>query len=293
MVSASGRTRWTFRKSRQELKAIGLYESAVDGAYGMRTDEAIQALFQNQGVTDFDDWPDRRRTIAAGQVFCRMDGIEVGRIDGLMGPQTATAFEIYAARKANGGKPDPKVESWQDQAAEQPAPPPSHPLPPPSAGAPASKPVWPRQSGVQAFFGTPGSNQVTLILPFPMRIAWDTSKSVSKWSCNKKCRESFERIWKRTLDHYGIDEIKRLRLDLWGGTLNVRKMRGGSSWSMHAYGIAQDVDPERNQLKWGRDKASLDDPAYDAFWSFVYDEGAIALGRERNYDWMHFQFALL
>ena len=34
---------------------------------------------------------------------------------------------------------------------------------------------------------------------------------------------------------------------------------------MHAYGIAWDVDPERNKLKMGRDQATLDAPEYNAF----------------------------
>jgi hypothetical protein len=108
-----------------------------------------------------------------------------------------------------------------------------------------------------------------------------------------KVHDHLKRIWTRTLEHYGLEEIQRLRLNLFGGCLEVRKKRGGSGWSMHAYGIAWDVDPDRNALRMTRDDATLDGPEYDAFWQFVYDEGAISLGKERNFDWMHFQFARL
>ena len=40
-------------------------------------------------------------------------------------------------------------------------------------------------------------------------------------------------------------------------------------------------------------EAVFSGPEYDAFWSIVEKEGAFSLGRERNYDWMHFQFATL
>jgi hypothetical protein len=126
-----------------------------------------------------------------------------------------------------------------------------------------------------------------------MRVAWNMEKSVARFDCNRKVKESLERILIRALDHYGIDAIRQMRLDRWGGCLNVRKMRGGSAWSIHSWGCAVDIDPDHNQLKFHRAQATLDNPEYDAWWRFVYDEGAISLGRERDYDWMHFQFARL
>ena len=103
--------------------------------------------------------------------------------------------------------------------------------------------------------------------------------------------DSLGRVLAVVLDHYGLDEIKRLRLDLWGGCLNVRKMRGGDRYSMHSWGIALDYDPERNRLKWGRDKASFAKPEYDPWWEAWEQEGWVSLGRQRNFDWMHVQAA--
>lgn len=286
------------RDLQSRLKAAQLYEGAVDGAIGGLSRAAIDALLLQQSVKRFELWPIGRRILAAQQLLCRIDGIEVGDIDGLMGTQTRQAFAIYDARKVTGGKVDAAVEAWRDDAAA-PAAVPTRPLPAPitssQVNAPATVPVWPRQSAMDAFFGPKGSGQVQFLLPFEMRIAWDLSSSIGKMTCNARCKESLERIFVRTLDHYGsIGEIQKLRLDLFGGCLNVRKQRGSASaWSIHSWGAAVDIDPEHNPLKATRKTATLDNPEYDPFWRFVYDEGAIGLGRERDYDWMHFQFARL
>ena len=84
-----------------------------------------------------------------------------------------------------------------------------------------------------------------------------------------------------------------MRLDLWGGCLNVRKMRGGSRYSMHSWGIAIDYDPGKNRLKWGRDRAAFAKPEYDTWWRLWEEEGWVSLGRTRNFDWMHVQAAKL
>lgn len=284
------------REVQTELKARGLYSRGIDGDYGPRTDDAVEAFLANQRVQGFSSWPDSRQLIAVKQALCRLRDIEVGEIDGRMGTMTRHAFEVYDARKANGWQKVAAVENWRGDTDEKtPAVIPSHPLPAPSVAGlkPPAHGPWPKQSRVPQFFGDVGTHQATLRFPFPMRLAWETDTVAKTASCHEKCKESFEFIWESTLNHYGIDEIKRLRLDLYGGLLNVRKMRGGSSWSMHSWGIAEDVDPDRNQLKFTRKQATLDDAPYDPFWSFVYAAGAIGLGRERDYDWMHFQFALL
>jgi hypothetical protein len=271
------------REVQSRLISLGLYDGPIGASERSKAhDDAVMALFRFGHVRGWDRWPAARRTIAAGQLLCRMDGIDPGEIDGLMGPQTAHAFTVYEARRTNGGKPAAEVERWRD--GEE------------GAGAsptPAQAVIWPRQAEVAGFFGPVGSAQVRLDFAYPMRIAWDTKQLVSGTSCHAKVRDAFRRVFARTLDHYGHETLVKLGLDLFGGCLNVRRMRGGSAWSMHAWGIAFDIDPARNQLRWGRDRAELAKPAYEPFWSFVAAEGLVSLGKSRNYDWMHFQAARL
>lgn len=250
----------------------------VDGIAGRNTMAAVDALLGQMKVTGTTAWSDNRLVVAAEQALAQLAGIEVGGIDGLVGEQTRHAFEVYDARRANGGQPVPSVETWRDTV--------------PGAVVSPDTPArtqWPRQKDVEAFYGPVGSNQVTLALPFPFRIAWEPERTVTRMQCHKKCSTSFFNIWKKTLEHYGHAEIVRLRLDMFGGCLNVRKMRGGSRWSMHSWGIAMDVDPDRNQLKFHRDQAELDDPPYKPFWDIVYGEGFLSLGLEKDYDFMHMQ----
>ena len=107
---------------------------------------------------------------------------------------------------------------------------------------------------------------VTLQLPYPMRLAWDKDKKVTKMRCHKLIKDN-----------------------LYGGCFNFRKMRGGSDYSRHSWAVAIDLDPERNQLKETSATARFARPEYKAMIDIFYKHGFESLGREKNYDWMHFQ----
>jgi hypothetical protein len=132
---------------------------------------------------------------------------------------------------------------------------------------------------------------VLLDLPYPLRLSWETNTTVQRTRCHAKVKDSLARVLTNVLAAYGQQRIRELRLDLFGGGYNLRDKRGGSSLSTHAWGIAFDFDPDRNQLKWTRDRASFARPEYDAWWKCWEDEGWVSLGRTRNYDWMHVQAA--
>lgn len=142
-------------------------------------------------------------------------------------------------------------------------------------------------------YGTPNETGagylVTLTLPYPMRLAWDTDETVTKLRCHKLVAAKFEAVFKDLLETYGLTRIKELGIDLFGGCFNFRKMRNGNAWSKHSWGIAIDLDPARNTLKETRATARFARPEYQPMIDIFYKHGFISLGVECNFDWMHFE----
>jgi hypothetical protein len=142
-------------------------------------------------------------------------------------------------------------------------------------------------------YGTPNETGagylVTVKVPYPMRIAWDTDSSVKTIRCHKLVADKLLAVFNDLLSHYGYDKIKELGIDLYGGCFNYRRMRSGSAWSMHAWGIAIDLDPARNTMRETKRTARFARPEYKAMIDIFYKHGFISLGREKDFDWMHFE----
>ena len=130
---------------------------------------------------------------------------------------------------------------------------------------------------------------VKIKLPYPMRIAWDLDSTVNTMMCHKLVADKFKAVFTDILSEYGYKQIRELGIDLFGGCFNFRKMRGGSAWSTHSWGIAIDLDPARNTLKETSKTARFAKPEYKAMINIFYKHGFESLGREKNFDWMHFQ----
>ena len=130
---------------------------------------------------------------------------------------------------------------------------------------------------------------VSIKLPYPMRLSWDLNSKVTRMSCHKLVADKFLAVFNDLLAHYGLAKIQELGIDLAGGCFNFRKMRGGSDWSKHSWGIAIDLDPARNTLKETSKTARFARPEYKPMIDIFYKHGFISLGVERNFDWMHFE----
>jgi len=130
---------------------------------------------------------------------------------------------------------------------------------------------------------------ITIKLPFPMRLSWETKTVIKSFQCHKLIADKFVAVFTDILIHYGLTEIQRLGIDLYGGCFNYRVMRGGAELSIHSWGLAIDLDPSRNLLKETSKTARFARPEYKAMIDIFYKHGFESLGREKNYDWMHFQ----
>ena len=142
-------------------------------------------------------------------------------------------------------------------------------------------------------YGTPNETGagylVRINLPYPMRLAWDTDTTVNSIMCHKLVADRLSSVFNELMVEYGYNKIKELGIDLFGGCFNYRRMRNGSAWSMHAWGIAIDLDPARNTLKETKRTARFARPEYKPMIDIFYKHGFISLGIEKGFDFMHFQ----
>lgn len=258
------------------LRAAGYYSGSIDGDIGPRTNAGIdRILAQNARALPPGKLTVARRRVAAAQLVLKAAGFDPGPIDGYAGMLTRQALADWNELQITGKPPAP----WRPDDA-------------PESYEPALPPTWGKQRDVERRFGPAGGPQCTrgkVTPPWQMVLAWNTREKVKVISCHEAVAQSVERVLRRVASAYAPETIVALGLHLYGGCFAMRNKRGGATLSTHAFGVALDFDPERNQLKWTRDRARLarDDAA--EWWRCWEAEGWLSLGRARNFDWMHVQ----
>lgn len=260
------------------LAAAGYYTGAIDGDIGPKSLAAIEAILGAHAAECTSDparWSATRRLVGAGQLVLRDAGHAPGAIDGYAGNQTAGALMEWNHRQVYG----------EDLVLD------ATPTGPPVASD------FPKQSGCDAYYGKPGpevERQLVMVdLPFTMRLDWNLRKDVKRAQLHRRCADSAKAALREILRSYGEGELRRLGLDRNAGTYNPRRMRGGTAWSMHAYGCAWDFYAAPNGLTTRCPQALFCGSEYRKFFDIWEAHGWISLGRAIGRDWMHVQAARL
>ena len=146
---------------------------------------------------------------------------------------------------------------------------------------------WPKPdaANLRAFYGRPGDEaQLTMItLPFDMFYG---GAKVTRTRVNKKCADSLLRVLNDIKTRHGDDERVMRAAEDYAGIFNFRNKRGGSSYSLHAYGAAIDLDADNNTFKqtWPL-SATMPLEIMECF----SREGWLSAGAFWGYDSMHFE----
>lgn len=258
------------------LAAAGYYNGAIDGDIGRESLRAIDTLLRARAsdcISDPAKWSAKRRLIGAGQLVLKYAGHAVGAIDGYLGNQTNGAFLEWNHAQSTGKK----------LVLEQ----------KPTGYKPKVSSVFPKQSQATAFFGQPGPaierEIVNVEIPLPLRIDFSLSQQRRHLRLHRKCADSARGAMEQTVRHYGEEQWRKLGLDRFAGDYVHRNIRGGTSWSQHAYAAALDFYAGPNGLTTRCPQALFCKDDYEAFFDIWEANGWTSLGRAIGRDWMHVQ----
>jgi hypothetical protein len=146
---------------------------------------------------------------------------------------------------------------------------------------------WPSadSGSLKKFYGDPGDeSQLTTFSP-PYLMYYD-GKIIHKVRCHKKVAPSLERILTQIGKQLPSNPEIRDEAEDYGGCFNFRLKRGGSSYSLHAYGAAIDLDADDNTF---RDSWPMQSDMPLEIMEEFAREGWISGGAFWGYDAMHFQ----
>lgn len=122
--------------------------------------------------------------------------------------------------------------------------------------------AWPKQSECDAFYGNPRnrsnpsesspkweSENLVRVKP-PFAIYYEGRPVRAGMSVHRKVADSLSKVFALIWEKAGQNQAT---IDAWGvsnfaGAYNYRMMRGSSRLSMHSWGCAIDLDPDRNAM---------------------------------------------
>jgi hypothetical protein len=267
------------------MAASKFYDGGIDGDIGPKSltaMHAVEAKFAQKYTFAATSTPENRRIIAATQACLDMLGHAPGAIDGWMGVNSTEALNAFLFKEVNG-KPEAIERAPLPGAA--------------ISAASASAANIPHQNDVDAVYGKPGpqiKSRLTIIeLPFSLPLDFNMRARTRRITVHRDCAVSLKKALIEVHAHYGPDEMKRLGIERYAGAYNHRLMRGGTKFSMHAYGCAIDFYAEPNGLRMQCPQALFCGPEYQDFLDIMESNEWLPAIRLWGKDAMHFQRARL
>jgi hypothetical protein len=119
-----------------------------------------------------------------------------------------------------------------------------------------------------------------LTLPFPLRLSWDKSTSVTQMTCHKRIAPVFAMVFGE-IEKRGL----QAKIESFGGCFSFRPQRRSTKLSTHAWGIAIDLNTDDNAQG---STGNMDAGLVEIFRSAGFEWGGEWVGSAC--DPMHFQF---
>jgi len=264
-----------YRQHAQRLANLhrpkGFRPLATDGLIGPKSRALFGSILGGEwtrpGVN-----PDPDRIVAA--FFQKLAAGELKQ-DAFWGPNTEAFAESLLAKHLDNELPIRRDEEEGTDKAK---------------GGRAKVKIWsPTDRQMIRHYGQPGSGFVTFKIPFPIRLAWDLGTIVTSVTMHRLAQAATLHALELIAERFSAADRKELHIDRYGGGANVRKKRGGKTFSTHAFGAAMDWDPDRNRLRESKKTARFARPEYKPFLEAWAEAGFMSLGKAYDFDWMHFQ----
>jgi len=147
------------------------------------------------------------------------------------------------------------------------------------------------QPNVRAKYGKPGdkANFAKVAVPKGFNLKYDGKPVTTINGVHRNVAQSLRGAFDGILAKYGSERINKLGINIYSGVYNKRAKRGGTTWSLHSWGIAIDLYASKNALKTKSPNALFSKKEYKDMIDIFEQNGWYSLGRAKNYDWMHFQ----
>lgn len=117
-------------------------------------------------------------------------------------------------------------------------------------------------------------------LPFPLRLSWDPSRTITRMTCHRRMAGVFSSVF-GSIQERGLQG----NITTFGGCFAFRPQRTGSKLSTHSWGIAIDLNPQSNPQG---SAGNMDAGLIEIFRQAGFEWGGDWPGKTR--DPMHFQF---